>query len=110
MTVGTDTRIHELIEMAGGRNIIQDTEGYPMIDLETVLDVNPQVITADSGSGDSAGLCFKFASTEPRLEGVDARVNNRVYEVTTSLVNIPGPRMMDGLEQLAEFIHPEIFK
>lgn len=110
MTVGTDTRIHELIETAGGRNIIQDAEGYPMIDLETLIDANPQVIIADSGAGDAAGLLYDYATTEPRLKDVDARINNRVYEIETDLVTLPTPRMIDGLEKFAELIHPEIFK
>jgi len=110
MTVGTDTRIHELIEKAGGVNIIQDTEGYPMISLEVLIEANPQVIITGSGMGEGADLPFQFASTESRLKDVDARVNNRVYEINTDLVGRPTPRMIDGLEQLAEFIHPEIFK
>ncbi len=110
MTVGTDTRIHELIEKAGGQNIIQDAEGYPTISLETLVEANPQVIIVGSGMGEGADLPFQFASTEPRLENVDARINGRVYEIHTDLVGRPTPRMIDGLEQLAEFIHPELFK
>lgn len=109
MTVGTDTRIHELIEKAGGVNIIQNTEGYPMISLEVLIEANPQVIIAGSGIGEDADLPFQFSSTESRLKDVDARVNNRVYEINTDLVGRPTPRIIDGLEQLAKFIHPEIF-
>jgi len=108
MTVGTDTRIHELIEKAGGLNIIQDTEGYPAISLETLVEANPQVIIVGSGMGEGADLPFQFASTEPRLENVDARINGRVYEIHTDIVGRPTPRMIDGLEQLAKFIHPEL--
>ncbi len=110
MTVGSDTRIHELIAIAGGTNIIQDTEGYPTISLEALIEANPQVIIAGSGMGEGADLPFQFASTETRLEGIDARTNNRVYEINTDLVGRPTPRMIDGLEQLAELIHPELFK
>ena len=110
MTVGTDTRIHELIEKAGGVNIIQDTEGYPTISLEVLIEANPQVLIAGSGMGEGADLPFQFASTESRLKDLDARINGRVYEINTDLVGRPTPRMIDALEQLAEFIHPEIFK
>ncbi|MBA7677878.1 Vitamin B12-binding protein [subsurface metagenome] len=110
MTVGSDTRIHELIEKAGGVNIIQDIEGYPTISLEAVIQANPQVIIVGSGMGEGADLPFEFASTELRLKDVDARINNRVYEINTDLVGRPGPRIIDGLEQLAEFLHPELFK
>ena len=110
MTVGIDTRIHELISKAGGVNVFQESEGYPMIDLEALVAANPQVIVAGTGMGEGAELPFTFAKTEERLEKVDARLNNRIYEVNTDHVGRPTPRMIEGLEQLAKFIHPEIFK
>jgi iron complex transport system substrate-binding protein len=30
--------------------------------------------------------------------------------VDSDLVSRPGPRIVDGLEKFAEFIHPELFK
>lgn len=110
MTVGSDTRIHELIELAGGINIAQDLPGgYPTISLETVIQANPQVIVAGTGHGEGANMPYQFALTEERLRDVDARVNDRAYEINTDLVGRPGPRMVDGLEQMAKVIHPEIF-
>ncbi|MFC1907874.1 cobalamin-binding protein [Chloroflexota bacterium] len=110
MTAGLDTRIHELIIKAGGTNIAQDlTGGYPTIGLETVIQVAPQVIVTSSGHGEGAALPFQFASTEPRLEDTEARINNRVYQINTDLIGRPGPRIVDGLEKFAGFIHPELF-
>ena len=110
MTVSSTTRIHELIIKAGGINIAQDISGgYPTITLEAVIQANPQVIIAGSGHGESANLPFAFASTELRLEGVDARINERVYQINTDLVGRPGPRIVDGLEELAKITHPELF-
>ena len=40
---------------------------------------------------------------------MDARINGRVSGVTADFVNRLGPRIVDGLEQLAKIIHPEIF-
>lgn len=110
MTVGIDTWHHEIIGMVGGKNIIQDTEGFPTISLEALIEANPQVIIAGSGMGEGADLPFQFVSTEARLEGVDARLNSRVYEINADLMDRPGPRLIDGLEQLAKLIQPELFK
>ncbi len=110
MTVGLDTRIHELIGLAGGINIAQEVgEGYPTMSLEAVIQANPQVIVAGSGMGEGAKLPFQFAGSESRLKDVDARINNRVYEINTDLIGRPGPRIVEALEQLAKMIHPEIF-
>ena len=110
MTVGADTLILKLIGMAGGVSIVQDmVDDYPMISLEAVIQANPQVIIAGSGMGEGADLPFQFALNDDRLDGVDARINNRIYEVITDIVGRPGPRIVEGLEQLARMIHPEIF-
>ena len=111
MTVGSDTLIHQLIELAGGTNIAQNlSEEYPTMSLEAVIMVNPQVIIAGSGMGEGASLPYEFALTEERLGDVDARVNGRVYEINTDLVGRPGPRQVLGLEEMAKMIHPELFK
>lgn len=111
MTIGSETRIHQLIELAGGTNITQGlSEEYPAMSLEAVIAANPQIIIAGSGMGEGASLPYEFALTEERLGEVDARINNRIYEVNTDLVGRPGPRIIDGLEQLAKMIHPELFE
>ncbi len=110
MTAGSDTLIHELIELAGGTNIAQNLgEEYLSMSLEAVIVDNPQIIIAGTGMGEGASLPYEFALTEERLEDLDARVNGHIYEIDTDLVGRPGPRMIEGLEQLAKMIHPELF-
>ena len=111
MTVSSTTRIHELIVKAGGINIAHDlTGGYPMISLEAVIEADPQVIIAGVGMGSGEDLPFQYVKTESRLRNVDARINNRVYKIDVDLAGRPGPRIVDALEEFAEFIHPELFK
>jgi len=111
MTVSSETRIHELIVKAGGINIASDLEGgYPTISLEAVIMANPQVIIAGSGHGSGQDVPVQFALTDPRLAEVAARQNGRVHEIDSNLTSRPGPRIVDGLEKLAEFVHPELFQ
>ena len=111
MTVSSETRIHELIVKAGGVNIASDLEGgYPTISLEAVIMANPDVIIAGSEHGSGEDVPMQFALTEPRLAEVAARKNGRVYEVDSDLTSRPGPRIADGLERMAELIHPELFQ
>ena len=110
MTVGRSSRIHQLIIEAGGINIAQDLDAdYPTMSLEAVIMANPQVIIAGSEHGSGENLPFEFAMTESRLEGIAARQNNRVYKINSDLTSRPGPRIVDGLEELAKITHPEIF-
>lgn len=110
MTVGPKVIISELINKAGGSNIAAGLDGdYPAMSLEALISADPGVIIADGGHGDAGALPLDFARSEPRLAAVAARVNGRVYQIDSDLVTIPGPRVVDGLEEMARLIHPEIF-
>ncbi len=109
MSAGSGTFQDDLIGKAGGTNIARDLTGWEDISLEVVVAANPEVMIASIGHGGGEGLSFQFLKTEPRLDGTDARRNGRVYGVDGDLVSRPGPRIVDGLERLARFIHPELF-
>jgi len=109
-TAGSGNRIHELIELAGGTNIAQDLSGISVtISLEAVIGANPEVIVAGVGMAAGEDSPLQLALTEPRLKGVDARINKQVYGMDNDLINRAGPRIADALELLAKMIHPEIF-
>ena len=108
-TAGSGTIANELIEKAGGINIFRDISDYKMVDLETVLARNPQVIIACTGHGESRDMPFVWAKEEPRLAATEARQNGRIYQIDADLITRAGPRVVEALEKLAYFIHPEVF-
>jgi iron complex transport system substrate-binding protein len=110
MSVGNDKLLNEIIELAGGKNIFDDCMEYPMVDLEIVLERDPEVIVADSGHGAAGDTPFYWATTEPRLSGTSALKQGNVYEIDADLVTIDGPRIVQGLEKMLQFIHPELYE
>lgn len=104
-TAGAETFIHELIEKAGGVNICGNLTGYPMISIEEVIAYDPEVIITSSWPG-----VYEWAMNETALNVTYARQNDRVYMCDDNLVQRPGPRLVEGLEWFAHFIHPEIFE
>jgi iron complex transport system substrate-binding protein len=102
-TAGSETFIHELIEKAGGVNICQNITGYMTISIEEVVACNPEVIITSEWS-------FEWAQNETLLQGTNASQEGRIYQGDDDLVQRPGPRLVDGLEWFAYFIHPEIFE
>lgn len=109
MLAGGDTIYEELIRTAGGSNIVSDQEGYPSIDLEQVVLIDPQVIIVGVGMGSGEDLPLQYLMDEPLLEGISARQNDRVYAIDQDIVGRFGPRIVDALEQFAAFMHPELF-
>jgi iron complex transport system substrate-binding protein len=110
ITAGSGTILDELIEKAGGTNIARELTGYAEISLEAVIEANPEVMIAGVGMGTGDDLPLQLIKTESRLRNTDARRHNRVYAIHVDLTGRFGPRIVDGLEKFAEFIHPELFE
>jgi len=110
MSVGNDTRIHELIEKAGGINIAAIAgEGYPTLTLEEIINANPQVILVNEEDYEGGDISLQFVLNESRMAVVDAFANGQVYGINADLTNRPTPRIVEALELIAKMIHPEIF-
>lgn len=109
-TMGRETFINDLISKAGGVNIFADDfEKSRVVSLESIIQKNPQVIIV-SGMGTTGDLIYNNIKKETRLAGVDAMHNNRIYKISdANLIERPGPRIVDGLEEVAKLFHPEIF-
>jgi len=109
-TMGHKTFINHLIWKAGGVNIFADDfEKSRVVSLEAIVARNPQVIIV-SGMGTSGDLIYNNIKKETRLRDVDAMRNSCVYKISdANLIERPGPRIVDGLEEVARLIHPEIF-
>ena len=110
MTAGPGTFIDDLIHLAGGANIASDSAiKYPVYNLEILIERNPEVIIVSFSHG-SIMASVEGVKNRKRWQITDAVKNNRVYGIHADLVSRPGPRIADGLEEIAKYIHPELFK
>ena len=106
MTAGKATFIDNLVSLAGGTNVGDAAgSGFPSFSSEVLLKDNPDVYIATTGSMASPGQIAKRSG----YDGLKAVQNGRVYVIDDNLLVRPGPRLVDGLEQLAQMIHPEVF-
>jgi iron complex transport system substrate-binding protein len=109
-TYGPGTFGDLLITRAGGVNLATEagiTDSYPQISLEQIVAANPDVIVL----GDSMwGVTPESVQARPGWEALDAVTNNRIFPFDDNLVSRPGPRLVDGLEQLAKLLHPDLFE
>ena len=107
-TSGQGTFVHDLIDKAGGVNIFGDLEGWPAINIETVIARDPEVIIV-TAMGGTASTTWDWVNTDPRLKDISARKNGRIYYIESNWLERPGPRMVLGLEAVAKYLHPQIF-
>jgi iron complex transport system substrate-binding protein len=105
---GRTALVTELIAVAGGTSITaDDATQYPRYSLEAAVANAPEVIVlANHGSRSGPVAIDRWQ----RLTSLPAIRNGRIYSVDGNLMHRYGPRMLDGLEQLARAIHPEAFR
>jgi cobalamin transport system substrate-binding protein len=99
--------VSELLVLAGGDSVTADAgEPYPRFSLEAAIARAPQVIIlASHGSGQGRIAREKWE----RFTSLPAIKDGRLYTADGNLLHRYGPRIVDGLEQLARLIHPEAF-
>lgn len=107
MTAGPDTWISEVIEIAGGINIFNDaTTSWPTVDLEEVIVRNPDVIVLSA----HCGLTPEDIYTNESWSTINAVKNGSVLVFPDeNLLVRPGPRIADGVLEMAKMLHPEAF-
>ena len=106
-SAGTNTFIHELIELAGGINTTAGEVSYPRYSWEDIILLQPEIVLISSMAG---GLEPEYlVKSWKRWALLSAVKNNQIYVVDAELFDRPTPRLIDGLETIAAIIHPELF-
>lgn len=105
MTAGPGSFIDDLITTAGGKNIASDAvKRFAEFSREMLIERNPDIYILNSHA-------HKPEDVKKRAgySGLKAVKENRVYTIEDDLVTLPGPRIVEGLEEVAKIIHPEVF-
>jgi iron complex transport system substrate-binding protein len=106
-TIGRESFLTDLIRRAGGVSVTADVPGaFPRFSDEAALAAKPDAIILPAG-GVMATANSKAA---PALKNSPAVLNNRIYKIDENHLQRPGPRLVDGLEEMARALHPEAFK
>ena len=106
-TGGAGSFIDALIILAGGNNIAAGAPAWAMLSNEVIIDAKPDIIVL--------GYMIKGTESVDEVRNrsgwseIPAVSNNKIYIIDSDLILRPGPRVIQGLEQLAQIIHPELF-
>jgi iron complex transport system substrate-binding protein len=108
-TSGPGTFVDLLIARAGGVNVGNSLgSAWAQISVEDLITKNPEFILL--GDATWGGVKPEDVAARPGWENIAAVKNQQVYPFDDNLVSRPGPRLVDGLEQLARLLHPELFQ
>jgi len=109
-TAGPSSFVDALINLAGGKNVAASAAGpWIQFNMEELVNSNPDIILVDSSHG-TAAISPAQIKELPGWQDLKAVKENRIYIIDGDLVNRSGPRIVEGLEQIAKILHPDLFK
>jgi iron complex transport system substrate-binding protein len=105
-TAGKGSFLSEIVALAGGRNVGDRVEkDFYVAAPEWVVAQNPDIILGFSGQPRSTALARM--QDRPGWAGVNAVRTGRVYAgLNDDVLLRPGPRVLDGIEELRRCIEP----
>jgi len=106
-TAGHDAFVTDLMRRAGAISVTADVPGaWPKYSNESALAAKPEAIILPTGGSMGTGN----STVAEALRQSPAVREGRVYKINDDHLVRPGPRAVDGLEEMARALHPDAFK
>jgi iron complex transport system substrate-binding protein len=100
MTAGPRTFLGELIELAGGTNIVKEmAQDWGQVSEEFVIQSDPEIVLLLTTRKEDL-------LKQPAWKETTAARTGQVYELDRALFSQPSPRIVEALQQLVSLIHP----
>ncbi|MGE7911118.1 ABC transporter substrate-binding protein [Lysinibacillus xylanilyticus] len=106
-TTGKGTFMDEMLEMIHAENVAADVNDWYQIDAEQIITKNPDVIVV---AYNYVPDILKKIPQRAGFETITAVKNKAIVQVDENITSRQGPRLADGLEELAKAVYPEAFK
>jgi iron complex transport system substrate-binding protein len=100
----------QIVDLAGGTNVFGDLPGdVGQVGAETIVQRDPEVILLTDADLPFKPVTPEMVAARPGWDAVTAVKNGAIYAVPGALYSTPGPRLVQGLEDLARLLHPDRF-
>jgi len=106
-TIGNDSFQTDVFYLAGGKNVFADVKkDFFQIDNETLLRRNPDVIII---CGKNIEETREKIKNQKGWRNLTAVKKNRIFVISCDLICRPGPRVIETIEKIARYLHPDRF-
>jgi iron complex transport system substrate-binding protein len=100
---GRDTYADDMIEKAGGMNMVTSFEGYEQISPEKIISNDPDIIICSQNS-EFPTETREIILADTIFKSTSAVKNGHVYDIDGDTIDRPGPRIVDGLESMFDLL------
>jgi iron complex transport system substrate-binding protein len=105
-TTGPGTFIDLLINLAGAQNAGAGLTGeWAQISLEELIVQDPAIILLGDAN---FGMTAEQVAARAGWDALTSVKENKVVPFNDDLASRPGPRLLDGLEEMVRIFHPEL--
>ncbi len=102
---GPKSIVTDIIDIAGGRNVITISERVVRLSEEELLHKNPMAYIIQKGPMNPDPIPL---SERPHFATLQAVKDNKILIVSEFNYARPGPRAVDAVEELARWLHPKV--
>ncbi len=106
LCAGRKTIVNDVIEHAGGTNCVNADKRVVRTDMEFLISCNPDYYIVQRGPMNRDP---QPPAGRPHFEVLEAVRSGRIMTVDEQEFSRPGPRSVEAVERLAQFIHPGIW-
>lgn len=103
---GRGSIVNDVIERAGGTNCLESSKKLVRIGMETLIDHQPDAYVIQEGPMNREP---SPPGERPHFSALQAVRQGRILQVDEQIFSRPGPRSVEAVETLAEFLHPDRF-
>ena len=103
-TAADDSFVAEMIALAGGDPITTGSPTDYAIPLEKLITADPEVIILGDGA---YGVTADAVAARPGWDVMTAVKDGQIRPANDLVITRPGPRLVEGLRELALAIHPD---
>ena len=108
---GNFTYFNDILDIVGAKNAYQGTQliTSPIVSAEGILHLDPDIIIEVMAPLNESHIHINDALKDwDMLPELKAYKNKRIYILTGSYMDIPGPRLVAALDDIARAVHPQL--
>jgi cobalamin transport system substrate-binding protein len=108
ISIGQETYIADALRRAGAESVISTKQDWPKVGWEEVVRLQPTYLVFASAHPEEITAMMAGVRNLPGWRDLKAVEENKIV-IVSDAINLPAPRLVDAIEELARHLHPEAF-
>lgn len=97
--VGGNNNMNDMLQLAGGKNILEEQKDYPIVNTEMIILNNPDIIFLVYPNAD-----IESVRNRPGWKNIKAIKNNNIFTLNQDILVRPGPRNLEAIKIINSII------